>query len=106
MAMSPIAARILNSAWKRPNQFGRQTVDKSKISMSRSIERKAAAQESTGAGSVHAGWGLNQLFSDIAQKTSREAGRAWVFVLAFGTIVVWGITGPLFGFSDTWQLVI
>lgn len=28
------------------------------------------------------------------------------FVLAFGTIVVWAITGPIFGFSDTWQLVI
>ena len=74
--------------------------------MSKSIERKAAAQESTGAGSTHSGWGLNQIFSDIAQRTSREAGRAWVFVLAFGTIVVWGITGPFFGFSDTWQLVI
>jgi low affinity Fe/Cu permease len=74
--------------------------------MSKSIERQAAARESTGAGSAYSGWGLNQIFSDIAQKTSREVGRAWVFVLAFGTIIVWAITGPLFGFSDTWQLVI
>jgi low affinity Fe/Cu permease len=50
--------------------------------------------------------GLNQLFSDIAQITSREVGRAWVFALAFATIIVWAITGPLFNFSDTWQLVI
>jgi low affinity Fe/Cu permease len=49
---------------------------------------------------------LNQLFSDIAQITSREVGRAWVFALAFATIIVWAITGPLFNFSDTWQLVI
>lgn len=49
---------------------------------------------------------LNQLFSDIAQITSREVGRAWVFVLAAATIVVWAITGPFFYFSDTWQLVI
>jgi Low affinity iron permease len=49
---------------------------------------------------------LNRLFSNIAQITSREAGRAWVFVLAVATIVVWAITGPLFNFSDTWQLVI
>ena len=49
---------------------------------------------------------LNQLFSDIAQVTSREVGRAWVFVLAVTTIIVWAITGPVFHFSDTWQLVI
>jgi low affinity Fe/Cu permease len=49
---------------------------------------------------------VNRLFSNIAQITSREAGRAWVFVLAVATIVVWAITGPLFNFSDTWQLVI
>ena len=51
-------------------------------------------------------WSLNQLFSDIAQTTAREVGRAWVFALAVATIVVWAVTGPLFHFSDTWQLVI
>jgi low affinity Fe/Cu permease len=35
-----------------------------------------------------------------------RSGRAWVFALAVGTIVVWAITGPFFGFSDTWQLII
>jgi low affinity Fe/Cu permease len=49
---------------------------------------------------------LNQLFSDVAQVTSREAGRAWVFAVAVVVIAVWGITGPIFHFSDTWQLVI
>lgn len=49
---------------------------------------------------------LNQLFSDIAQVTSREVGRAWVFAVAIATIILWAITGPLFHFSDTWQLVI
>ena len=49
---------------------------------------------------------LNQLFSDVAQITSREVGRAWIFVLAMATIVVWAIMGPFFHFSDTWQLVI
>ena len=49
---------------------------------------------------------FNQLFSEIAQVTSREVGRAWVFVLAVATIAAWAITGPFFHFSDTWQLVI
>jgi len=49
---------------------------------------------------------LNRIFSDIAQVTSRQVGRAWVFTLAVATIVVWAVTGPFFNFSDTWQLVI
>jgi low affinity Fe/Cu permease len=49
---------------------------------------------------------LNRIFSEIAQTTSREVGRAWVFTLAVIMIIVWAFTGPLFNFSDTWQLVI
>jgi low affinity Fe/Cu permease len=49
---------------------------------------------------------LSRTFSDIAQITSREAGRAWVFALAAAIVLIWAITGPLFHFSDTWQLVI
>ena len=33
-------------------------------------------------------------------------GGSWAFAVALATIVVWGVTGPVFGFSDTWQLVI
>jgi low affinity Fe/Cu permease len=49
---------------------------------------------------------LSKLFAEVAKFTSREVGRAWVFALALGTVVVWAITGPFFNFSDTWQLVI
>jgi low affinity Fe/Cu permease len=33
-------------------------------------------------------------------------GSAWAFILAVGTLIVWGISGPIYGFSDTWQLII
>lgn len=46
------------------------------------------------------------LFTRFAKWTSRASGRPVTFVLAVTIILVWGITGPLFGFSDTWQLVI
>jgi low affinity Fe/Cu permease len=49
---------------------------------------------------------LSRLFTEVAKVASREVGRAWVFALALSTVVVWAITGPLFNFSDTWQLVI
>ena len=45
-------------------------------------------------------------FARLAVATSRISGRPVTFLLAVGTVLVWAITGPLFGFSDTWQLVI
>ena len=48
----------------------------------------------------------NGVFSDIAKATSREAGRAWVFIIALVTIIIWAVSGPVFHYSDTWQLVI
>lgn len=52
------------------------------------------------------GGGISKIFGDIANSISQAAGRASVFIMAAGTIIVWGITGPLFQYSDTWQLVI
>jgi low affinity Fe/Cu permease len=49
---------------------------------------------------------LSRMFATIAEVTAREVGRAWVFALAIGVVIVWAISGPFFGFSDTWQLVI
>ena len=46
------------------------------------------------------------LFTTFAQKTAYLAGKPVAFLLATMTIVVWAVTGPLFGYSDTWQLVI
>jgi low affinity Fe/Cu permease len=45
-------------------------------------------------------------FTTFAKTTSRATGRPSAFVLAGAIIVVWVVTGPLFHFSDTWQLVI
>ena len=45
-------------------------------------------------------------YSRFAKAASRFCGRPRVFSLAVALIVVWLVTGPLFGFSDTWQLVI
>jgi low affinity Fe/Cu permease len=46
------------------------------------------------------------LFTRFAKWTARATGRPTTFVLAATIVVVWGVTGPLFKFSDTWQLVI
>ena len=45
-------------------------------------------------------------FSKFAKSTARVTGRPASFGIAAGVILVWAITGPVFGFSDTWQLVI
>jgi low affinity Fe/Cu permease len=46
------------------------------------------------------------LFSRFAQSTARGAGRPLTFACAVGIVLLWALSGPLFGFSDTWQLVI
>ena len=45
-------------------------------------------------------------YSRIARKASRFCGQPGVFALALGVILLWAVSGPVFGFSDTWQLVI
>ena len=45
-------------------------------------------------------------FTRFAQWTARTMGRPASFAVAFFIIVIWAMSGPLFGFSDTWQLVI
>ena len=47
-----------------------------------------------------------RFFNYFAAKVTRIAGTPIAFILAFVIIIVWGITGPIFNFSDTWQLVI
>jgi low affinity Fe/Cu permease len=49
---------------------------------------------------------LAKMFGVVANRTSLAAGRASTFILAALVVLVWAVTGPLFGFSDTWQLVI
>jgi len=48
----------------------------------------------------------SRFFGALANRTSLAAGRASTFILAVSVVIIWAISGPLFGFSDTWQLVI
>lgn len=45
-------------------------------------------------------------FTRLSQATAHWAGRPQTFVVALSIIVVWAVSGPFFGFNDTWQLVI
>ena len=49
---------------------------------------------------------LTEKFSRFAQTTALWTGHPAAFLLAVGVIVFWVITGPMFGYSDTWQLII
>jgi low affinity Fe/Cu permease len=49
---------------------------------------------------------IQDAFRIFARKSSRILGSAWAFVIAVLIIVVWGLTGPTFHYSDTWQLII
>ena len=62
--------------------------------MAKGDNRQASTREAAG------------VMDRIAAGVTAWAGSSWGFGLALGTVLVWGITGPLFGWSDTWQLVI
>lgn len=49
---------------------------------------------------------MHEFFRRFASDMATAAGSAWAFMVAAGLILAWLVTGPLFGFSDTWQLVI
>ncbi len=61
---------------------------------------------SNSAGSEPQNGGFSKVFGDIANRTSQAAGRASTFILAAAVVAVWAISGPIFQYSDTWQLVI
>jgi low affinity Fe/Cu permease len=49
---------------------------------------------------------ISAAFDRTAQWAARECGRAHTFAIAIIVVLVWAVSGPLFGFSDMWQLVI
>src|SRR4051812_49358913 len=49
---------------------------------------------------------LHEAFRKFSNKVSRVVGSPWTFMVAFLAIALWAFSGPIFGFSDTWQLVI
>jgi len=48
----------------------------------------------------------SSFFQRFSNKTAKVTGKPLTFVIAVLVVIVWAVTGPLFGFSDTWQLVI
>ena len=47
-----------------------------------------------------------RLFTRFAKWASKASGRPSAFILAVTVLIVWAVSGPIFGFSDTWQLII
>jgi low affinity Fe/Cu permease len=49
---------------------------------------------------------MRRFFNLCATKISTAAGQPMTFIIALAVIVIWAVTGPMFGYSDTWQLII
>src|ERR671924_37593 len=49
---------------------------------------------------------MNEIFRKFAHAVSEKVGSVGAFIIAVIVVVAWVVTGPIFGFSDTWQLVI
>ena len=62
----------------------------------------AMLQQASGEGEAQ----TTLLFTLFARWTERQVGRSSTFLLAIAVVLLWAVSGPIFGFSDTWQLVI
>ena len=49
---------------------------------------------------------LNKWFTHVAEAVSHATGHAVAFIICCAIVIIWAVTGPVFGFSDTWQLII
>ncbi len=49
---------------------------------------------------------MNEFFRKFSRRTADIVGSPWAFIVALSILAVWAVTGPVFRFSDTWQLVI
>lgn len=49
---------------------------------------------------------VNEAFRIFARKSSEILGTPWAFIIAIGSIIAWALTGAIFDYSDTWQLII
>ena len=76
--------------------------------LQRTIEKKQNKKKAAGArsGTENGSFSEQGWFARIAFLISHWGGKPAAFLLAVAVVIVWAVTGPLFGFSDTWQLVI
>ena len=65
------------------------------------LERKLQAKKTIQESST-----LSMRFARVATKTAGWVGSPWAFLLALLSCLIWGVLGPIYGYSDTWQLVI
>ncbi len=49
---------------------------------------------------------MRDTFNKIAERSAQAAGSSWAFLLAILSMALWAVTGPMFHYSDTWQLVV
>jgi low affinity Fe/Cu permease len=49
---------------------------------------------------------IDRIFANFANKTAKAAGAPWTFGACLAVVAAWAVTGPIFKFSQTWQLVI
>ncbi len=68
--------------------------------------RAGEAGKSGGNGNAGAHSHMHGRFGVFAQEIARLSGRPLTFLIAATVVVVWALSGPIFGYSDTWQLVI
>src|SRR5262245_56425967 len=93
-------------AWRHDHNEGPMVKKRSTDSSPQTARSHSPAQAATERPNGNGGSALSRLFSDMACRTAQLAGKPLTFLIAVALVLVWAASGPLFGYSDTWQLVI
>ena len=70
------------------------------------VRQRCDLSRARAAGAMQREATMNWVFSEIASHIAHQSGRPVTFLLAASIIVCWALTGPIFNYSDTWQLII
>ncbi|HUQ49435.1 MAG TPA: low affinity iron permease family protein [Terriglobales bacterium] len=93
-----------NKTVSRKNSTPQKTAPSSKKQAEPRVKRPPITAVDIARDNTKPGW--RAWFSDFAKKASTAVGSPITFLAAIAIVVMWGVSGPMFGFSDTWQLVI
>ncbi len=84
----------------------KELVQRYEDNMPKTLKQRARSALKAKISVPHSASTTTHFFGKIANATSRAAGHASTFIAAIVLIIVWAFSGPYFGYSDTWQLVI
>jgi low affinity Fe/Cu permease len=104
--MEPLIRRRIDAAKAYGPKMTKRRNNKTAAAASKTAAVRGVTDDAKVATGTANGSAAGQMFSHLASRAAHLAGKPLTFLIAVAAVLVWAVSGPFFGFSDTWQLVI